>query len=75
MGLGNPVPQEYRRASTVEITEGATPAAPTTPTAMGSEGESDAEYGARVRLLLEALRTSTASDAMKAQIVASLQRK
>ena len=77
MGLGNPVPQEYRRASTVEmITEMTTPAAPTTPTAaMGSEGEPDAEYGARVRVLLEALQTSTASDAMKAQIVASLQRK
>ena len=77
LGLGNPIPQEYLRASRVEITEVATPpAAPTTPTAaMGSERESDAEYGARVRALLEALQSSSATDAMKAQIVASLQRK
>ena len=80
LGLGNPIPKEYLRVSRVEITEVASPtAAPTTPTAaMGSTGperESDEEYAARVRALLDALQSSSATETLKAQIVASLQRK
>ena len=77
LGLGNPIPKEYLRVSRVEITEVASPtAAPTTPAAStGPERESDEEYAARVRALLEALQSSSATETLKAQIVASLLRK
>ena len=75
-----PPPELFEKQPIIEEVREAPPMDPTisgtSPLgSMGSERESDAEYGARVRALLEALQSSSATETLKAQIVASLQRK